>query len=134
MPNGSGPPDSTTAIFQSTEVEFEKSSALERGPNGPLCSLDPSSVMVSSTTMTDITKRILKQSVDIAFEQMIDSGTIHTILTHAIDQVTCFESSSSGEYSTDGYTMDSMKTRQHISPSSKALFFSKEMPISTPLP
>lgn len=84
--------------------------------------------------MTDITKRILKQSVDIAFEQMIDSGTIHTISAHAINQVICFESSSSGEYSTDGYTMDSMKTRQHISPSNKALFFSKEMPISTPLP
>jgi hypothetical protein len=72
--------------------------------------------------MNDVTKRIFKQSVDAAFEQMIDSGTIHTILAHAIDRVTSFESSSSGEYSTDGYTMDDMKSRQRTSLSGKAPF------------
>ena len=61
---------------------------------------------------SDVMKKILKHSVEQAIEQLIDSGTVQELMSRAISHVTTFESVSSGQYSPDGYVMNTAQSFQ----------------------
>ena len=66
----------------------------------------PSASNGSTLMSNDVVKGILKHSVELAIEQLIDSGTVQELMSQAIGRVTAFESTLSGDYNSKVYNID----------------------------
>ncbi|KAH8696946.1 hypothetical protein GQ44DRAFT_633681, partial [Phaeosphaeriaceae sp. PMI808] len=80
-----------------------------------LISLNSPATRERSVLMSnDVIKKILKNSVDEAIEQLIDSGTVQELMSRAVSHVTTFESVSSGECDPDGYVKTTPQSSQSL--------------------